>query len=93
MVRHVNHRPLSCRPVYALPVQTLRALFGRSVVVAMGLWSAIVLALQVFKGGGVGGLACRTDPSCGEQLWIPVAAWLLGLVGIVGIGWLVRDRR
>jgi hypothetical protein len=61
-------------------------------VAALIGWTAIVVLLQTFKGAGVGGMQCRTDPACGEVGWIPPAAWLIGILVIVGVAWWTRRR-
>ncbi len=68
----------------------LRAIARPLVLVVVVGWSALVLLAQAFKGASVGGLACRTDPNCGEVLWMPVAVWLGGCVVILVIGYWTR---
>ncbi len=70
----------------------LRAIARPLVLAAVVGWTALVLLAQAFKGSSVGGPACRTDPNCGEVLWIPVAAWLGGCLVILVIGYWIRHR-
>jgi heme A synthase len=71
-------------------MRTLRATLNRWVIAALVAWSLLNLFVQTFKGTNVGGLACRTDPTCGEIAWIPTAAWLGGILVILAIGFALR---
>ncbi len=73
-------------------MRTLRATLNRWVIAALIAWSLLNLFVQTFKGASVGGLACRTDPTCGEIAWIPTAAWIGGMLLILVLGFLVRAR-
>jgi hypothetical protein len=67
----------------------------RVVFVLGGIWSLVLLTLQVFKGGSIRSIVstvdaqgvvhespCAHDPTCGDVWWHPWAAWLIGLVVI-----------
>ena len=62
---------------------------------AMVVWTGMILVAQALKGSSVGGAACRTDPNCGEVLWVPVLLWVAGLVVIGLVAWVssVRAKR
>jgi hypothetical protein len=73
-------------------MRTLRAALYPRVMGALAGWSLLMLLVQTFKGGSVGGRACYTDPTCGEIGWIPTATWIVGLLVILVIGFAVRSR-
>jgi hypothetical protein len=70
-------------------MDTVRNTLRPAVIVLLSLWSVSILLLQLFKGGSVGGAACYTDPTCGENpnmgyaVW---AAWLAGVLIILAVG-------
>jgi len=74
-------------------MRTLRVTLYREVVAALVAWSLLVLLVQTFKGGSVGGPACYTDPRCGEIGWIPTAFWIVGILGILVVGFALRPAR
>lgn len=61
-------------------------------IAAMVAWTGIILIAQALKGSSVGGPACRTDPNCGEVLWVPVLFWVAGLVVIGLVAWVLASR-
>jgi hypothetical protein len=69
---------------------TLRVALHRWSVIGIAAWSLLVLMAQTFKGGGVGGWECDTDPTCGEIGWIPAAAWVGGIMLTIVIGYASR---
>jgi hypothetical protein len=73
-------------------MRTARGLFTRWVILAIAGWSVLVLLFQTFKGANVGNPACIKDPYCGEVGWVPVAAWVAGIVLIVLVAYLWRRR-
>jgi hypothetical protein len=70
----------------------VRSLLRPWVIAALIGWSAIVFLAQLFKGGSIGGPACYTDPSCGENMLVPPLAWLGGIAVILLLGWATRRR-
>ena len=68
----------------------LRLALHRWTVAGIVAWSLLVLYMETFKGAGGGGLRCATDPTCGEVGWIPTAAWIVGILLILGLGYRVR---
>ena len=70
----------------------LRAAVRPWVIAGLAAWSVLVLLAQAFKGSSVGGPACRTDPNCGEVLWVPVVVWLGGCLIILGLGYWAGRR-
>ena len=57
-------------------------------------WSILVLLFQTFKGANVGNpRLCATDPTCGEDMMVPVAVWLVGILVILVLGYFTRTRR
>jgi heme A synthase len=55
------------------------------------VWTLVLLAHQIFLGGGIGGPACYTDPTCGEKGWIPTATWIGGILLILALGYASRS--
>ncbi len=74
-------------------MRTLRATLYREVVAVLVAWSLLMLLVQTFKGGSVGGPACYTDPTCGEIGWIPTAFWIIGILVILVVGFALRPER
>ena len=74
-------------------MRTLRVTLYREVVAALVAWSLLMLLVQTFKGGSVGGPACYTDPRCGEIGWIPTAFWIVGILVILAVGFALRPAR
>ena len=74
-------------------MRTLRATLYREVVAVLVGWSLLMLLVQTFKGGSVGGPACYTDPRCGEIGWIPTAVWIVGILVILVVGFALRPAR
>src|SRR3954468_9582796 len=83
--RVTGSRPRSA-PCRLRRMKTLRATMNRYVVSALAGWSVLMYLVQTFKGTNVGGLACETDPTCGEVGWVPWAFWLGGVAIILLIG-------
>lgn len=72
-------------------MRAFRRLFRPRVILALVVWTSLVILFQTFKGAGVGNpLSCATDPNCGEIAWIPPVAWAAGAVVILAIGWVTR---
>jgi hypothetical protein len=69
---------------------TLRVALHRWAVIGIAAWSLLVLIAQTYKGSGVGGPECWTDPTCGEIGWIPAAAWVGGIMLILVLGYASR---
>jgi hypothetical protein len=71
---------------------TLRLALHRGTLVAIAVWSLLMLVMEMFKGGGVGNpRLCATDPRCGDVAsWMPTAAWVGGTLLILVIGYGLR---
>ena len=64
------------------------------ILVLLAGWSILVVAFQTFKGANVGNpRLCATDPTCGEDMMIPVAVWLAGIIVILVLGYVTRTLR
>jgi heme A synthase len=63
-------------------------------ITAAVAWTVLIVFIQTFKGGSVGGRACWDDPTCGEIWWIPPLAWIVGLIVIALVArfWVRRPR-
>jgi hypothetical protein len=77
-------------------MDSIRNTLRPAVILLLIVWSVSILLLQLFKGGSVGGAACYTDPTCGENLnmgYAVWAAWLAGIFIILAMGDVWRRLR
>ena len=75
---------------------TLRVALHRGTVVAIAIWSLLLLVNEMFKGGSVGNpILCATDPRCGEGRYSVVAtvAWVGGTLLVLVLGYVFRPVR
>jgi hypothetical protein len=74
-------------------VTSLRVALHRGTLVAIAIWSLLLLVNEMFKGGSVGNpVLCATDPRCGEGTYSLVAtvAWVGGTLIILVLGYVFR---
>ena len=55
-------------------------------VIAVAVWTALILVFLQFRGAGVGGPACRTNPQCDDPIaLIEIIFWAIGTSLIIAI--------